>query len=126
MLMAPLAYPNTIFASATPRLRTRTRTRTFATSEYRSSGTRDSRWGIRDSRPGSIASGAPTNPKSRISNSSSEDPRGRHRPPAELDLADDVLLRHHAPVAAVGAVVAMVAHHEVIPFGNHLRAPVVV
>src|SRR5581483_1012661 len=34
MLIAPLAYPNTIFASATTRLRTRTRVRTRETSVY--------------------------------------------------------------------------------------------
>src|SRR4051812_48078228 len=50
----------------------------------------------------------------------------RQRPPPELHLADDVLLRHEAPVPAVGAVVAMVAHHEVVAFRHHLRAPVVV
>ena len=49
-----------------------------------------------------------------------------NRPPADLHLADDVLLRHHAPVPAVGAVVAVVAHHEVVALGNHLRPPVVV
>src|SRR5207247_4158875 len=32
-------------------------------------------------------------------------PRRGDRPPADLHLADDVLLRHHAPVAAVRAVV---------------------
>jgi hypothetical protein len=48
------------------------------------------------------------------------------RPPADLHLADDVLLRHGAPVAAVGAVVAVVAHDEVVALLDHLRAPVVV
>src|SRR5687768_6219070 len=52
--------------------------------------------------------------------------RHGHRPPTDLDFADDVFLRHEAPVAAVGAVVAVIAHYEVIPLGDHLRAPVVV
>src|SRR6266853_4965652 len=47
-------------------------------------------------------------------------------PPAHLDLADDVLLRHRAPVAAVGAVVAVIAHDEVVALLHGLRAPVVV
>src|SRR5262245_19051942 len=55
-----------------------------------------------------------------------EHARRRHRPPAELHASDDVFLRHHAPVATVGAVVAMIAHHEVVAVGNHLRTPVVV
>ena len=50
----------------------------------------------------------------------------RHGPPADLHLADDVLLRHHAPVAAVGAVVPVVSHHEVVALGNDLRSEVVV
>src|SRR5690606_2317251 len=48
------------------------------------------------------------------------------RPPPQLHLADDVLLRHGPPVATVGTVVPMVAHHEVVALRNHLRAPVVV
>src|SRR5204863_8424772 len=56
----------------------------------------------------------------------SEHPRRWYRPPAELHFADDVFLRHHAPVPAVGAVVAVIAHHEVIAVGNDLRPPVVV
>src|ERR671910_3845931 len=51
--------------------------------------------------------------------------RARYGPPAHLHLADDVLLRHHAPMAAVRAVVAMVAEHEVVTFRHQLR-PVVV
>src|SRR6185436_8257876 len=47
-------------------------------------------------------------------------------PPADLHLADDVLLRHGAPVAAVGAVVPGGAHDEVEALLDHLRAPVVV
>jgi ferritin len=50
----------------------------------------------------------------------------RQRPPPQLHLADDVALRHEPPVAAVGAVVPVVAHHEVVAFLHHLRAPVVV
>src|SRR5687768_18402593 len=50
----------------------------------------------------------------------------RNRPPAELDLADDVFLRDELPVPAVGAVVPMVAHHEVVPVWNPFRPPVVV
>src|SRR5438477_9286742 len=56
----------------------------------------------------------------------SEDAGGRDGPPAQLHFADDVLLGHHPPVAAVRAVVPMVAHHEVIAFGNDLWSPVVV
>src|SRR4051812_14672249 len=40
---------------------------------------------------------------------------------AEVDeqrTSHDVLARHEAPVAAVGAVVAVVAHHEVVAFGH--------
>src|SRR5262252_7238097 len=33
-------------------------------------------------------------------------------PPAHFHFADDVLLRHHAPVAAVGAVVSVIPHDE--------------
>ena len=55
-----------------------------------------------------------------------ENARRGNRPPAQLHLPDDVLLRHHAPVAAVGAVVPMVAHDEVVALRNDLRAPVVV
>src|SRR5262245_13581790 len=58
--------------------------------------------------------------------SASEHASGRYRPPAQLHFADDVFLRHHAPVTAVGAVVAVIAHYEVVTLGNHLRAPVVV
>src|SRR5215831_20251 len=47
------------------------------------------------------------------------------RPPPDLDLADDVFLRHWPPVAAVGAVVAVIAHHEVIPLLDDLRTPVI-
>src|SRR5215813_13001644 len=69
---------------------------------------------------------SPSSPSRRSCPSSLEDPRVRHRPPANLYLADDVLLRHHPPVTAVGAVVAVVAHHEVVAFRYHLRTPVVV
>src|SRR5579872_3436332 len=55
-----------------------------------------------------------------------EDARVLNRPPADFDLADDVLLRHGAPVAAVGAVVAMIAHDEVVALLDDLRAPIVV
>ena len=53
--------------------------------------------------------------------------RGRgERPPARLDAADDGLARHGAPVAAVGAAVAMVAHHHVVVGRHRVRAPVLV
>src|SRR5437763_166795 len=45
------------------------------------------------------------------------------RPPADFHLADDVFLRHRSPVAAVGAVVAVIAHDEVIALLHDLRAP---
>src|SRR5215510_3886938 len=48
------------------------------------------------------------------------------RPPPHLDLADDVFLRHRSPVTAVGAVVAVIAHDEVVALLNDLRTPVVV
>src|SRR5258708_6669762 len=48
------------------------------------------------------------------------------RPPAHLHFADDVLLRHGTPMAAVGAVVPVVAHHEVVALLDYLRTPVVV
>src|SRR4051812_33344647 len=47
-------------------------------------------------------------------------------PPPDLHHADDVLLRHGTPVAAVGTVVAMVAHDEVVALLHDLRAPIVV
>ena len=56
----------------------------------------------------------------------SEDPGVLQRPPADLHLADDVFLRHRTPVAAVGAVVPVVAHHEVVALLHDRRAPVVV
>src|SRR6476619_1932608 len=56
----------------------------------------------------------------------SKDARRGNGPPADLHLADDVFLGHHAPVATVRAVVAVIAHHEVVALGNHLRPPVVV
>src|SRR5262245_45703796 len=55
-----------------------------------------------------------------------KEPRGGDWPPPELHLADDVFLRHHAPVTAVGAVVPMIAHDEVVALGDHLRPPFVV
>src|SRR5690606_35373095 len=39
--------------------------------------------------------------------------------PDEERLAHQVLLRYRTPVAAVVAVVAVVAHHEVVPFRHH-------
>src|SRR5437867_3800576 len=103
MLMAPVAYPNTSLARATAALRRRTRISTRMASLYRSSS-------------GGDVMPAPA----------SEDAGGRDGPPAQLHFADDVLLGHHPPVAAVRAVVPMVAHHEVIAFGNDLWSPVVV
>src|SRR5262249_27964175 len=47
------------------------------------------------------------------------------RPPADFDLPDDVLFRDEAPVPAVRAVVAVVAHDEVVALPNHVRAPIV-
>src|SRR5205814_3591174 len=47
---------------------------------------------------------------------------------AEIDddrLADDVRPRQEAPEAAVVGLVAVVAHHEVMPRGHHDRTPVV-
>src|SRR5437764_14761089 len=55
-----------------------------------------------------------------------EHPCRGDRPPSQLHLADDVALGHEAPVAAVGAVVPMVAHHKVEAFLHHLWTPVVV
>src|SRR5262245_31578256 len=55
-----------------------------------------------------------------------KDARGRHRPPTQLHFADDVALRDESPVAAVGTVVPMIAHHEVVTLGNHLWAVIVV
>src|ERR1700680_5073162 len=48
------------------------------------------------------------------------------RPPANLYLADEVLLRHEPPVAAVHAAITAISHHEVIAGGDHLGAPVLV
>src|SRR5262245_2321201 len=42
-----------------------------------------------------------------------EDSGVLQRPPADLHLADDVFLRHRAPVTAVRTVVTMIAHDEV-------------
>src|SRR5512138_953080 len=47
-------------------------------------------------------------------------------PPPHFALADDVLLRHGPPVTAVRAVVAVIAHDEVVALLHDLRAPVVV
>src|ERR1700691_4058059 len=55
----------------------------------------------------------------------SENPRGRHRPPAKLNLSDDVPLWYEAPGPAVRAVVPVIAHDEVVALGDHLRPPVV-
>src|SRR5579872_6711216 len=104
MLTAPLAYPKANLALAAARLRTSTLRSTRLTPAYRSGVTR---------LPSAI-------PRRFLKNSG-----GRHRPPSQLDLSDDVLFRHHAPVTAVGAVVPMVAHHEVVALRNHLGAPVV-
>src|SRR5262249_3277269 len=46
------------------------------------------------------------------------------RPPAGVHLADDGATRHGTPVAAVGAAIAMVAHHEVVVGGDAVWAPV--
>src|SRR5215213_7363016 len=59
-------------------------------------------------------------------NLQSEHPCRRDWPPPDLYFADDVPLRHESPMAAVRAVIAVIAHHEVIPLGYHLRSPVVV
>ncbi len=47
-------------------------------------------------------------------------------PPARVDLADDRLARHGAPVPAVGAAVAVVAHHDEVTGGDAIGAPVLV
>src|SRR6266853_1601738 len=47
-------------------------------------------------------------------------------PPPHFHFADDVFLRHAPPVAAVGAVIAVIAHHEVVALLHDLRTPVVV
>src|SRR5262249_24943112 len=65
-----------------------------------------------------------TNCESRIP--SSEYPSRRNRPPAQLHLPDDVLLRNHPPMPAVGTIVPMVSHHEVVPLRDDLRSPVIV
>src|SRR5688572_9009597 len=57
--------------------------------------------------------------------SGSEDPYFLEGPPADLDLADDVLFRNRAPMPAVGAVVPVVAHDEVVALLHHFRAVVV-
>src|SRR5581483_1909096 len=56
----------------------------------------------------------------------SEDTSRLEGPPPQLDLSDDVLLGHQAPRTAVGAVAAVVAHHEVVPLVDEARPPVVV
>src|SRR5262245_5578489 len=99
MLMAPLTYPNPIFASATPRFRTNTRLRTPETADARDRCS-----------PAALL----------------EDMRRRDRPPPELYASDDVFLRHHSPVTAVGAVVAVIAHDEIVTVRNDLRSVVVV
>src|SRR5436305_1616484 len=114
MLIAPLAYPKAIFAAATPRFNRRTRTSTFATAAYRSPVIRDSGVGIRLVTVVRRSMRIPK-PESRIP---SKYPRCRNRPPSQLHFSDDVLLRHHAPMAAVGAVVAVIAHHEVVALRN--------
>src|SRR5712691_1243744 len=95
---APEKYPRAIFANATMRLRARTRRRTLTTERWRSVNYRRAL----------------------------ENMRGRDRPPTELHFADDVLLRHEAPVAAVGAVVPVIAHHEVVALGHDGGTEVVV
>src|SRR5262245_58365429 len=52
--------------------------------------------------------------------------RGGDRPPPQLDLSDDVFLRHEAPVTAVGAVFPVITHHEVVTLGYDRRAEIVV
>src|SRR5262245_5089830 len=49
-----------------------------------------------------------------------------NRPPPYLYFADDVLLGYLTPVAAIGAVVAVIAHDEVVALLHDLRAPIVV
>ena len=56
----------------------------------------------------------------------SEDRGVRERPPARLDASDDGVARDGAPLAAVGAAVAVVAHHHVVVGGHDVRAPVLV
>src|SRR5262245_20127076 len=50
----------------------------------------------------------------------------RNRPPPQLDLSDNVLLGHETPVTAVGTVVPVVTHHEVVTLGYDGRSEVVV
>jgi hypothetical protein len=45
-------------------------------------------------------------------------------PPPKLDSPNDVFLGHLSPVATVGAVVSMVAHHEVVRLLNNFWAAV--
>ena len=52
--------------------------------------------------------------KYKLAGAASEQSGVLKRPPAHVHLADDVLLRHRSPVAAVEAVVPVVAHHEVV------------
>src|SRR4029450_3366292 len=49
-----------------------------------------------------------------------------NRPPPYLHFADNVLLGYLTPVAAIGAVVAVIAHDKVVALLHDLRAPVVV
>src|SRR6266705_4179006 len=48
----------------------------------------------------------------------SEAPRLAEIEPDEKRLSDDILVRHETPNAAVRGVVAVVAHHEIVP-GRH-------
>src|SRR5262245_12618333 len=140
METAPEKYPSAILAIATIRLSARTLRRTRTTERWRSMDFNSrrrvklhTRWayttrgeGCFDLHPGDA------NPiefalSIRILNYSAlEDMRGGNRPPPQLDFPDNVLLGHETPMAAVGAVVPVVTHHEVVTLGHDSRAEVVV
>src|SRR5262245_9000295 len=40
--------------------------------------------------------------------------------------SQDISLRDHSPVTAVGTVVPMIAHHEVVPIRHDLWSPIIV
>src|SRR5437762_4364511 len=117
---APEKYPRVIFANATMRLRARTRRRTLTTERWRSV---NSKFKMQHANPdyGLHLEFCILNYRR-----PSENMGGRDGPPTELHLADDVLLRHEAPVAAVGAVVPVIAHHEVVALGHDGGTEVVV
>src|SRR5215475_3521725 len=54
----------------------------------------------------------------------SEDPKVIERPPPEFHFADDVFLRHRAPVPAVRARVPVIPEHEVVTVRHDVGAPV--